>query len=356
MLKFILTTFAIRKQSQIWDIQNNSHEMLKRGSSLELPTLNEIERKTSEATRKISIIIKIIRILLSGWVSVAVTILFAIIWTIIEIIILLVGEAIEKTTCIIGTTSGRTIINYMMGGNIIMFAIVLLVSILVIILDIGLNLVEKKECDILVYFKDDPLFFRLEFLIIVIPLFTAFALTSIAFYINSYNEWVIKFGFLVIEFIIYYVYGGNILLITIIKKITQSKKAVDPTSINDVLGNKIANKLITEYAKKEWSQENILVFNEIQKYKVLKFKYKKKRANEIYTTYICYNAPIEINLPYDIQNPLKEKLQSLKDEEEESWNNIFDEIEYEVLKNIKDTFSRFKSTNEYQQWASTFKK
>lgn len=355
LLKFILTNFAVSKQNQIWKIQDNLHDLKKRGSSGEIPKLDEIEKSTSKATKEIGFYIKAIRVLLSGWIAAGVTLLFGVVWVVLEIVIQVISEAVLNTKCIIGDPKGSIIMNYMQGGSIAMFALVFILSFAVLIIDIVLDLVHKKGCNFLGFFKDDKLFFRIEFILIIIPLFIAFLATSIGYYLKVQNQWVVKTIFCIFEVLLWYGFGGNILLITLVKWLMERKKVIDPTSIMEVLGDKKGKNMLTSYAEKEWSQENILLYNDIQKYKDLKLKNQKKRASEIYKTYIVSNAPIEINLPHDIQHKIKDLISSLKDDDEQ-WAKVFEEAEFEVLKNIKDTFLRFTNTSEFKEWSGSFKK
>lgn len=356
MLRFILNNFLVKKQNEIWEIKDGVHEMKRRGSSENIPGLEEIEAKTTKTTKRIGVLIKFIKVVLSGWVSTAVSIIYFIFWVIIEVIILVIGEKVTGTTCLMGTS--KNVLNFMMGGSIIMFSFVFILATIVFIVDIVLHLVSHLGCDCTEYIKEDPLFFRLEFLLTYFPFFILFiALTMQSFVTQTFlNEWVPKVGIFVVQLILLYLFGGNLLLITIIKTIKDSRKAIDPSDLMEVLGDKKGKDLFSSFSKKEWSQENVLLYNEILKYKELTTKQKTKRALDIYSTYISSSALIEVNLPSEVTTELNGRISTYKEDEEDLWSKLFDTVELEVIKNMKDTFLRFTNSTDYKEWVKSLRK
>lgn len=357
-LKFILTNYLKQKQEDIYNLQDKVHQQLQVESSGNLQKVGEFEKKVESEASKISINIRLIKIALSEWIALPFMLLYYGFWNIVQIIVLVSSEAVLQTKCMFLTPQGDSIQIYLNISSAMVILIIIFVCAVIIVTDFVVFMVRKKGCDIIGYFREDKLFFRFEMiLIIIIGGIAALIQVVIPFVRSNANEWVSKSIVIIVEASLLYAVVGNIFLISIIKHITQKRKTIDPTILLEVLNEKKGFELFSNFTKLEWSQENILLYNEIQKYKELvSYRSRAKRSAEIYKTYISSYAPIMVNLPHDVKKRFHDSLNTLKEEDSKEWNEIFKTIEGEVLLNMKDSFKRFTSTNEYMNWAKQYHK
>lgn len=352
----MLTNFLKQKQEDIYKLKDSVHHQMMIVSSGSIQKLDEFEKTVETKASKISLGIKFIKVALSEWIALPFMVAFYVFWNVVQVIVLVSSEAALKTKCMFLTPDGESIQTYMNISSSLIILGLILFGIGMVLSDSIIYFIRKKECDIIGYFKEDKLFFRLEFIFIVLAgTLGGLAQTIIPFIKSSLNEWVSKTVVLLIEALLLYVFSGNILLISIIQTISQKRRIIDPTSLLEVLKEKKGLDLFSKYTKLEWSQENLLLYHEIQKYKELdSYKLRFKRSAEIYRTYISSNAPIQVNLPHNVQKSYHESMETLKEGDTTGWTEIFKDVEGEVLANLRDSFTRFTSTGEYKNWAKQF--
>jgi hypothetical protein len=107
-------------------------------------------------------------------------------------------------------------------------------------------------------------------------------------------------------------------------------------------------KYFTEYAKTEYSLENILVYQDI-------FEYKKtnKGAFEIYQKYFNGRESLmEVNVEKKDCDLVLQKINRFRRDSQRFPldDKLFETLELAVKLNLVDTFTRFKLTNEYKNY------
>ena len=219
---------------------------------------------------------------------------------------------------------------------------------------------------------DDPFRFRIEIFIDLIFLFFAHVLSLSTFVLNFITQrttvdpvttvrgeigGVLLSIFLIgIEWFILLAMGGLALILSMISAIKRKFEPVIYESEFDAFINTKEGKLIfKKYAKKEWSLENILFYEEIEKYKKIKsLKFAKKRAQELLENYIEAGSALEVNMSGEIRRLTKKRIQNFKDHKNE-FKEIFDEAIKETKRNMRDTYARIRKTLEFSIWRTSSK-
>jgi hypothetical protein len=222
------------------------------------------------------------------------------------------------------------------------------------------------------YIMDDPFGFRIEHLIGVVTLVNMIWIAFIPFALLFVNERlptqavdsprgellgiILSVALILIELFIMIVLGSIPLTLAIISFCKRRFQPVIYDSEFDAFINtKKGRELFKKYAKKEWSLENILFFEQVEKYKkIWIFKLASKRAKEIVETYVEFNSPLEVNLSAEVRKTAKYKVKNFK-EFKEGFKNIFDDAIKETKRNMRDTYARIRRTLEYQHWKSSSK-
>jgi hypothetical protein len=138
------------------------------------------------------------------------------------------------------------------------------------------------------------------------------------------------------------------LLITIINWIRRKLSAPPAQNVMlNILNHSEGYFLVLEFARNEYSAENVACWDDIQKYKAEPDNNRKRKiAMSIYATYMMQTSPSEINLPVGTLKAVKDKLDTGI-----PTKSLFNECENQLLANISDTFSRFCITREYYGFA-----
>ena len=102
--------------------------------------------------------------------------------------------------------------------------------------------------------------------------------------------------------------------------------------------------LFKKFADSEWSSENYLFYYDILTFQNMKSKEDQmKFAQEMFDNYLNdRSAPLEVNIIQQLCTEIKHRL-----ENEDVDPMMFNSIEDEVIKNLLDTFSRFRRTRIY---------
>jgi len=138
-----------------------------------------------------------------------------------------------------------------------------------------------------------------------------------------------------------------------LKKTDESKQ--DTSRIIDVLLNdELGHELFVEFAKQEWSIENVMIYDEIQQFNKTFAKFGSdgqfshtqelyKHTKQIYEKYLATGSVFEVNIDRATCNEVWKKLSS------NTWDgDTFKAVEITVKGNLSDTFSRFKETEKYK--------
>lgn len=285
---------------------------------------------------------KLLRIFGKKRFLVAQTILNYIFFTIIYII----GFASTKFTCD-KRVFWSSVIFYIFGGIIVFLLIALFIY------DFYLNFNKIIKCEIVRLWREDVFYYRIEIyfigLFIVVPLWiTMIFMNPDSFYVYSYDRpevlIVSTFDSLGL-YALFFMQCGFALIVTIFKAIVDCfAKKHAPNVIVDTLNDSLAREFFTEFVKNEWASENIVCYDDIQKYKSETKENKKQSAQNIFNLYLNgASSQLEVNVPRSENDKVKQKLES----GEELKDDLFEGIENNVIINLCDNYSRFIKTNEY---------
>jgi hypothetical protein len=133
--------------------------------------------------------------------------------------------------------------------------------------------------------------------------------------------------------------------------------------LSDFLNNDLGRYFLKGFAVSEFSIENLLLYEEVLKFKEMKesstfnFAEQLKLAKHILSYYLTENSIMQVNIPiqsaHDVENQLK-SYEKEKHSKYEDFEEIFDDIILDVQNNcLSDTFSRFK-LSKYRKEYETF--
>ena len=208
-------------------------------------------------------------------------------------------------------------------------------------------------------YLNDPHYFRIQILLFL-PYMIYNLITEILTLINTttfsniiqystYNQIfnTINFAILLIIDVIFP------LILTIIIFIIRKKKIDDINELDDIVNNKESYNLFESYCKSEFSIENLLCYQDIQKYKK-----SGKEAYDLYKTYLNGNSSFfEVNVQKKDYSVIHEKINLWR---RDRINNplgldLFNNVEATVKLNLSDTLSRFILSKEYKEYVHTKK-
>jgi hypothetical protein len=257
----------------------------------------------------------------------------------------------------------------------------LLFNIILLIISVSIYTKEKGCCNVKGFFiKDDPFGFRVEQFGIIFVLILTVLITFIPFSrfivdliaqssrstnIRSQNgrstgSFVINylevFMFFIIEIFLLIAtcaVGLTLSIISIIKE--RLRTPVFDSEFEAFVNTKEGIHVFKEYAKSEWSTENILFFEDILKFKEMKkFKAAKRQAFQMNLNFVEIGSPLEVNLSGDVRRLTKKRIENFKDHKND-FHEIFDEAMKETKRNMRDTFSRVTGTRKYLEWKNKTK-
>eukprot|EP01080_Neovahlkampfia_damariscottae_P005376 gene5376-9183_t len=300
--------------------------------------LNRIRIKLFNENEKNKIkfisIVKIIKRLTSPIVVVLVTLAYIIFLMIVFSIIL----SIFKFQC---NPLQRTLF------NLTHLAFTGLIGILIVgfqVFDFLVNLPRLISCKISLidfFIRKDPFFFRLE-MISSIPLIIYFVGYSVAG-LSGITVFVFNY---IVYFWLFSVTTLFSVVVTIIQLIIKkyrdcksSDEFKDKGPVESCFKDGELYLLFHEFAKSEWSLENLYIKNDLLKYKKLKeISSMKKMANEIYAQYLNGSeAPMEVNVDTPSRMEVKKNI-----EEEKIDENLFSKIEATISKRLHSVYTWYK--------------
>jgi hypothetical protein len=253
---------------------------------------------------------------------------------------------------------------YLDSGFKLFWFVTLLFLMVLLLLDQIIHHIKSRNINIFDYFiYDDPFRFRIQLhLTNYISIASSFLLLimMVILYAIDFSEESLK----IINFIntIFWTFLELGLIFTlsifpIFLSLYWEIKRKTKKNINNELTSCLKNpevlKLFKEYCKKEWSNENLQLYEEIIIFQTtIKFEMKIELFNSIVKSYILRNSPYEVNINESMS---KEKLINLyksNDDEKKALNDVFDYVLDEILINLQDTFFRFKNSNMYHKYSS----
>eukprot|EP01080_Neovahlkampfia_damariscottae_P012003 gene12003-5403_t len=234
-----------------------------------------------------------------------------------------------------------------------LFALIL--TILTQIIDLILNFEQLKN-PYKFFFINDPFYFRLESLSVTLLLiFIIF--TNI---ITSFVTWrwlTILLNSISLYWVVF-IQCFFVLSITIFKSISKWFNCLNKYSntcsvdMHTCLTNSYLKSHFKTFCKQEWSIENLLLWQKIEKYKIISnYKKRKELSEEIFNTFLDSGSFLEVNITRSIANSFKYSIDNdtLNDD---SLQNV----QLTIETNLSDTYSRFIHTKEFIQFEKKMNK
>jgi hypothetical protein len=248
----------------------------------------------------------------------------------------------------------------------ILSAVLFMMNISLLIFDIVL-FTKVNGCNPKSYFiSDDPFYFRIEFIInsVIIFILGILNLYQLAFLVanaktdpNNISLGLSVFGWnFVSEIILIFCLSCFGIIFAILNKIIQKfKPKTYESDFEAFINTKKGKEIFKKFSKREWSLENILFYEDVQKYEnISNVKYAKRRSMEIYKNFIEVGSPLEVNLSGPVRKNLKLKINNF-DEFKEFYAGFFADATKEAKRNMRDTFSRIVSSLEFSKWRESSK-
>lgn len=121
-------------------------------------------------------------------------------------------------------------------------------------------------------------------------------------------------------------------------------------NVREVIKDRKSRRFFKLYASKEFSVENILFWEEVQKYKASKNK--KQHAEQILQNFLSRDAIYELNINRKLIEKVKEKL-----EKEGPTTTLFDKVVLEIETTVmQDTYGRFRKSALFKEMVQTKRK
>jgi hypothetical protein len=229
---------------------------------------------------------------------------------------------------------GYTIERLIYNAIILFFAIFI---VFLFILDFCFNFHLIRKCKLKKIYQQDSFFFRTE--MVICGVFVCVPLSFLTLVVNlvgfSYTVETIIFTLLIysLDFLSF----GFPLVFTILQFIIQLfKKPKEP--LEHMLTIPSFRELFYEFSVSEYSQENIICYDAIQKYKHEKdVKKRKKLAEKIISDHLNgSDSMLEIYSNFKYRNSVHLKFQNSNFDD-----NLFDKILKDIIYGMSDTYRRF---------------
>lgn len=222
--------------------------------------------------------------------------------------------------------------------------------------DIIVN-VKEIFCNFTIFlFYGDPFFYRVEQVIGIAAFLVMFPIigfigtmqvlnakrieTYVALYYAQASLTTVFFY--LINFYLY----GFVCIVTIITNLYSACRKKKPTKKEDierVFDSKELKSYFVEFAKQEWSIENVDIYSDILEYQKSP---NVDDANKIYSKYLAgKDSPCEVNVSQALCLEIRKNI-----DDENITNTLFDNVRSAILLNLTDTYSRFIFTSKFEQW------
>eukprot|EP01080_Neovahlkampfia_damariscottae_P004237 gene4237-7574_t len=198
-----------------------------------------------------------------------------------------------------------------------------------------------------IFWKKDPLSFRIENLIGSILIFIYLIVSIIFTFVDIESN---RIAFVLINsfqfhllFIYQVVFVLVITLSQLLRKLICTRKQKKDEIDIILLDEEVGYPLFLNYSIDEFSSENVLIYKHIKKYEKTKdFDERKQIAQDIVQTYLGFSSPLEVNVNGKTRNLVKARFEEGKFE-----NDMFDECLLQIRYNLFDTYSRFQSSPDF---------
>lgn len=297
----------------------------------------------SEQTVRIPTSIKMMRLITSRWVAVALYLVFAALFIGLHLLLYFVA-AQQSCTAFSSMVRISVLIVYM--------SLVLLVLIVLM-----LDLYESREdCFAFKcwrpYTRDDPLLYRseLSLLVLVIPcLLIGTVVLSLLGVSTDLTAAIVKICadvaslFILPELSFISVIWHEYKLVKVSKKQSESRKSLtmfNPSedTIRNILADTLVSRNFVAYAKREYSLENVYFFDQVQQFRA---KPSFEAAKKIYDMYLAPSACLEVNVNEQSKKKLVEALRQYETNTVPVPIDIFSACETTVIENLLDTYRRW---------------
>ncbi|EFC40914.1 hypothetical protein NAEGRDRAFT_58957 [Naegleria gruberi] len=225
----------------------------------------------------------------------------------------------------------------------VIVAIAIILAIIYSIFDIILRRKDIRMKGIMYYlFFDDPYLIRIDLISLIIIL-----LLLIPFVIPTRIQVLSGLFRMLIALSAFMAMGGTTMVLECFKMIRYSKND-ESEKLEDIISDKNLFKILKEYAQKEFSLENILLYENLQQFSHKKFT--RTDLEEIEELFVRNYSKYEVNLPSLTKRKFYEYMKETEKSETLDVKLVKDLIFQEILNNIMDTFSRLQETEEYLKW------
>jgi pimeloyl-ACP methyl ester carboxylesterase len=202
---------------------------------------------------------------------------------------------------------------------------------------------------------EDPLAFRLEMSLLFAPTLATGAIGLGIYYLYPTN---IAVAVLIIVFHMFAVLfsGGYVLLFALGRKILCRVELPTETIISNSITSFIADeagaKVFAEYTKNEFSFENFAAFKDthalLTSYHDMPPAVKRQSVADIYDKYLDEGSDLEVNIDGNTKKKATELVRGNSFTEEDG-EALLKTMHEDMLKNLQDTFSRLKHTEQYSK-------
>lgn len=247
-----------------------------------------------------------------------------------------------------------SIVNFKCGAaqttstiSLVLILIILVYGVVLFILDILLNFERVKKYEFGRILRSDPFNFRVEVYVLALscagPIYITANIVNLIGSLDNIFEMTLSS---LTHLILYFYLVAFPLGMTILKLIFIRKSNLDKMGeLESLLNTDDGFELISKACEMEYSIENLACWKDIQDYKKDKsIDDKKKRFSKIKKLYLNgSNSEMEINVGAEILDKIFENVKLEKYD-----NELLKELEYNVTKNLKDTFFRLSEREEYK--------
>lgn len=306
-----------------------------------------IKSKSSE-TPKLRWPFKVLKIMSHWTFNIFVVIFSYFIITSVFLLILIIG----LFDCPILQPNGLDINTY---PYIVMIVIEVIIVFIVFIFDVILSFDNIKTCNLRALWKEDGFYFRIEtyifggiftvpYVVVIIILVTANVIPDIP------QQWLY---FLLVTFCYYFAFFYQVLFILIVTIITTIiklfKKKAHDDQLKKFMSKEETYTLLLEFAKSEFSVENIVCYDDIQAYKsITNPEERLQMAQKIFDTYLNgSDSELEVNISSDFCKKVKTLISTGNVD-----GNLLNDVERQIIANVSDTFSRFIFTSAYLNYTA----
>jgi hypothetical protein len=127
-----------------------------------------------------------------------------------------------------------------------------------------------------------------------------------------------------------------------------SEDIVLEDNISTLIGNPLVKRGFKIFCEKEWSIENLLLFDEIEGIQKLKTNSQKiSKIKEICYVYFSKESELEVNVDYLTREKIMKNLSEIN--EEKNLDTFFEDLENIIKRNLRDSMNRYLFSDEFKE-------